>query len=103
MSLGFLFCAYFSLGRSPAFAALVTVLTGFAVSLGIEVSQSFLPDRVSDLVDVATNTLGTVAGVLMYRIPRVSSGLARLGLLGPSARIAPQAWCTRPRSSTMET
>jgi VanZ like family len=98
--LGFFFYAYLSLGRSPA---LVTVLTGFAISLGIEVSQSFLPYRNSDLVDLVTNTLGTVVGVLLYRIPRVSSGLARLGLLGPSARIVPQAQCTRPRSSTMET
>jgi hypothetical protein len=79
--LGFLFYAYFSLGRSPAFSALVTVLAGFAISLGMEVGQSFLPDRVSDLVDIVTNTLGTVAGVLLCRIPGVASGLARVGLL----------------------
>jgi VanZ family protein len=90
--LGFLFYAYFSSGRSSPFSALVTVLTGFAISLAIEVSQSFfLPDRISDLVDVVTNTLGTVAGVLLYRIPRVSSAVARLGWRGASARIAPQA------------
>jgi VanZ family protein len=81
LPLGFLFYAYFSLRRSPAFSALVIVLTGFAISLGIEVAQSFLPFRNSDLADVVTNTLGTVAGVLLYRIPRVSSGFARLGLL----------------------
>jgi VanZ family protein len=77
--LGFLFYAYFSLRRSSAVPALVTVLTGFAISLGIEVSQSFLPERNSNLLDIITNTLGTAAGVLLYRIPRVSSALARLG------------------------
>jgi VanZ family protein len=101
--LGFLFYAYFSSGRSLPFPALVTVLTGFSISLGIEVSQSFLPDRNSDLLDIVTNTLGTVAGVLLCRIPRIYSGLARLGLLGPSARIVPQASDPRPRSATMET
>jgi VanZ family protein len=89
--LGFLFYAYFSSGRSPAFPALVTVLTGFAISLGIEVGQWFLPDRISDLVDIVTNTLGTIAGVLLYRIPPVSRVVARLGWPGDSARISPQA------------
>jgi VanZ family protein len=79
--LGFLFYAYFSLRRFSAVPALVTVLTGFTISLGIEVSQSFLPERNSDLLDIFTNTLGTVAGVLLGRIPRLYSGLARLGLL----------------------
>jgi VanZ family protein len=64
---GCCFFVYFSLVRHTKRAALATVILGSAVSLTIEVLQTFLPTRASGAMDLATNTLGTYIGVLSYR------------------------------------
>lgn len=76
--LGFLFCAYLALSRSPKRAAFFTIILGFAASLTIEVSQAYLPTRDSGMTDVITNTLGTGVGVMLYRCTSlVSESLSR--------------------------
>jgi hypothetical protein len=65
--LGFFFCAYFSSARQVKRAALATIMLGASVSLTIEILQAYLPTRYSGMTDVVTNTLGTCAGVILYR------------------------------------
>jgi VanZ family protein len=66
---GFCFAAYFySLRKKKTVPpALVVLLLGFAVSLTIEVLQSWLPTRSSGTTDLITNTLGTGIGLMLYR------------------------------------
>jgi len=67
MPLGFCFYAYWKTVRPLKHPVLLTTLLGFAVSLTIEVSQSFIPTRDSGTTDLITNTLGTFLGVQLYR------------------------------------
>ncbi len=61
--LGFFLAAYLKFrGHNPHSAILLAIGLGFGLSMGIEVLQSFLPTRDSDLVDVITNTLGAGLG-----------------------------------------
>src|SRR5271155_5454410 len=66
MPLGFVFVAYWSSVRPIKHAVLVTTLLGFAVSLTIEVLQSYIPIRDSGTTDLITNTLGTFLGAKLY-------------------------------------
>jgi VanZ family protein len=64
--LGFFFCAYWSSVRPIKHPGLTTVVLGLAVSLTIEVLQSYLPTRDSGTTDLITNTFGTFLGVRLY-------------------------------------
>lgn len=63
---GFLFRAYFS-ARQIKRPALAAVILGGMVSLIIEILQTWLPTRGSDMTDVITDVLGTSLGVMLYR------------------------------------
>jgi VanZ family protein len=76
--LGFFFCAYWSAVRPIKHPRLTTVVFGFAVSLTIEVLQSYLPTRDSGTTDLITNTLGTFLGVRLYAWKTARALLAKL-------------------------
>jgi len=77
---GFVFCAYFSSVRRLKRARLVTILSGFAVSLTIEVLQAYLPTRDSGMTDIITNTTGTAIGAVMYSWKVTQAVLSRAGI-----------------------
>lgn len=47
-------------------AIMLTIVMGFVLSLGIEITQSYLPLRFSSSIDLLTNTTGTVVGVAIF-------------------------------------
>lgn len=52
----------------PALAFVLTVPLGFAISLGIETAQRWIPGRVSDPRDLVSNTVGTLCGLIIAMI-----------------------------------
>jgi VanZ family protein len=78
MPLGFVFVAYWSSVRPIKHAVLITTLLGFAVSLTIEVLQSYIPSRDSGTTDLITNTLGTFLGAKLYDLKFARVLLARI-------------------------
>lgn len=76
--LGFFFCAYWSSVRAIRHPALATVALGLAVSLTIEVVQSYLPTRDSGTTDLITNTLGTFIGVRLCASKTAQALLAKV-------------------------
>lgn len=65
--LGFIFSLYFDRTLKIRRAELFAVLVGVATSFAIEYFQSFIPTRFSGWTDIFTNTIGSVAGALLYR------------------------------------
>lgn len=47
---------------------MITLLSGFGLSLAIELLQSYLPTRDSSLVDLICNVAGTIMGVIIFHI-----------------------------------
>jgi hypothetical protein len=64
---GLLLFAYLHLIRGSRRALLLTVLSGFAVSLTIEILQTFIPERGSGILDIFTNTFGTYLGAWLFQ------------------------------------
>lgn len=56
------------------FPARATVLIGFLLSLVIELSQAWLPDRTSSLLDLILNTAGTGLGVMVIKAAGTDAG-----------------------------
>lgn len=75
--LGFFFYAYWSSIKPQKSVAFFTVILGLAVSLIIEIGQSYLPTRSSGMTDLITNTFGTFLGVKLYKLSNIRKALAK--------------------------
>lgn len=76
--LGFFFSAYLWVRKSRSIYQLLflSVLFAGSTSLAIELFQVYLPTRSSQLIDVITNILGTVIGVILFLKTRKSLGVS---------------------------
>ncbi len=63
--IGFLVCMGVLSRLRPAFAVLLASLGGLLLSLAMESLQSYLPTRISSVVDFACNSSGAFAGALL--------------------------------------
>ena len=75
---GFTLLMYLSSVTPPAGRTAKAILLGFCLSLSIEVIQRFLPTRDSGMMDLVTNTIGTIGGAFLYRSQTIRNELARL-------------------------
>jgi len=76
--LGLVFCLYFASRHSRGKAILLTILAAGTLSFIIEVLQAFIPQRVSGVTDIITNTLGAAIGATLARPDAVRWLLERL-------------------------
>jgi hypothetical protein len=77
--LGFIFGAYFLLGRNRGRAILYATLAGGLLSFVVELLQAYIPQRVSGTTDIITNTLGTFLGAMLARPNMVRTILGKIG------------------------
>ncbi len=66
LPLGFFLCAWVNQYIGRGRAVTLTLIFGLAISITIEILQSHLPTRHSDVTDVLTNTLGVSVGAAVY-------------------------------------
>jgi glycopeptide antibiotics resistance protein len=90
--LGFIFGAYFLLGRSRRQAILYATLVGGVLSFAVEVLQAYIPQRVSGTTDIITNTLGTFLGALLARPNMVRAIVEKVKLSAPDRDSASQQY-----------
>ncbi len=74
-----LFVALTAQRASPATRAVHALCAGVTLSFGLETLQMFLPPRDANLIDLAANTAGTLAGAMLAAII-VRSGRTRQAL-----------------------
>lgn len=85
---GIVFTAYLATVQNVRNAKLLVVISGFCLSLMIEVLQRFLPTRNSGMTDLVTNTMGTVIGIVLFRLVSFQR------LLGGNRLKVPRDWAT---------
>jgi VanZ family protein len=78
---GTLACLLLRQRESNARAIVTAIGAGAVFSTLMEISQLFIPGRVSSLLDVICNTLGTTLGALMFADPVYSMATRPLGEL----------------------
>jgi len=76
--LGFVPFGFFLIARlrqtdifSAPLAYGIAILLGFCLSIAIELAQIYIPTRDSSLLDVVSNTLGTMTGVVLFVAARL--------------------------------
>jgi VanZ family protein len=79
--LGVVVFAYFAWARTRWKAVLTTIACCGLLSLAIEISQYFIPQRGSGITDVITNTLGASLGALLAQWHLVRKPLEKVGIL----------------------
>ena len=89
--LGVLLCLYFRQTVPGWRAILRAVLAAAALSLAMELTQFFVPNRVASLYDLLANAGGALVGSLVFLDPLYSTVTRPLGQLRESTLI-PGAW-----------
>ena len=67
--LGALACLYFRNQEGPRYPVLKSLALGAAFAFAMELLQIYIPNRVSSLVDMASNTAGTLVGAVAFLGP----------------------------------
>ena len=77
--------------RRRSDALRLTILLGFATSFSIEVLQWFIPQRVSGMTDIITNTTGAALGAFILQARPIRAMLAALGIVTMEPTSIPEA------------
>jgi VanZ family protein len=77
-------------GRGKFFAYLVPAIVGMSLSLAVEIAQFYTPFRTPSMVDVLTNTVGAIAGIVLAAtvrdlLPTVAHKPAKRRVTDPAA------------------
>ena len=92
--LGVVFYLYLARIRRRGQAISDAIALGALTSLAIEILQAYVPQRVSGITDIITNTLGTAVGVLLLQPRPIRVMLETWGILATpqsAAAMAPEA------------